>query len=149
MSAQLLGDKVLMARLSAMPGKMQKAITVPALRAGGQVLARAIRQAAPVYTGNLKRSIGVTVKQKRGADLQAYVKVGARRGFTIRRGINKISEARAGQYGSVMNSGRKDGTRPKNRNWLTNAATAAMQPAVGTMTAKLRQGFAQNLRSIT
>jgi hypothetical protein len=90
----------------------------------------------------------VTVKQKRGASMGAYVKVGARRGFTVRRGITKISEARAGQYGSVINYGRKDGTRPSGKGWLTNAAASAMPSASAAMMAKLRQGFAQNMGSI-
>lgn len=149
MSLNLLGDKVLMARLAALPAKAQKAIIPKALRAGSAPMVRAIRRAAPVYTGNLRRSIGVTVKPARrgGTAMSAYAKAGARRGFTILRGVKKPSEARAGQYGSIMNAGRKDGTRPKHRGWLNNAARGAEAQAMAALVAGLRQGFNANMRS--
>ena len=147
MSATLIGDKILMARLAAMPANAQRKIVLPGLRAGGQVLARAIRGAVPIYSGNLRKSIGSTVKAKRGAALGGYAKAGARRGYVVSRGIEKPSHAAAGMYGSVQNYGRKDGAASPNKGWMTNAANSSSSAAMQALIAKIRTGFAGNMRS--
>ncbi len=83
-SVRLIGDKRLTRTLRRLPGKLQRKILRPALRAAASPIAKAAKRKAPKRSGQLKRSIGVRVVPQRLHRISGglVVDVGPRPGFT-------------------------------------------------------------------
>jgi HK97 gp10 family phage protein len=79
-SATVTGDRQLRRTLARLDDKVQKKLLRQAVQASSKPVVKAARNAAPVETGTLKRSIGVKMKiYKRQATAMAIV--GPRTGF--------------------------------------------------------------------
>jgi HK97 gp10 family phage protein len=74
---------VLMA-LEKLPKELQRSAEKAVIRAGSKPLLQAAKQRVPVDTGNLKKSLGVTVRTAKGGWVTA--KIGPRSGFKSKRG---------------------------------------------------------------
>lgn len=76
MDQHIQGGAELQKFLSELPVNIEKNIVRGGLRAGGQVIEKAIQDRIPVDEGDLKESLRVTAGAKKGGRVYAHVKTG-------------------------------------------------------------------------
>lgn len=74
----ITGGRELDAFLQQLPVKVERNILRSALRAGGNEFKKDVQQNAPVDEGDLRRSVRVSTRSKKGT-VYAYVKIGGRK----------------------------------------------------------------------
>lgn len=115
--------KLDLSRLSALKSNISRNITKKALRAGTKIVLQAVRQAVPVVSGALKKSLASKVDAKKG-ELVAFGIVGPRSKFVkVVRGVAK----KPSRYSHFLESGRHP------RPFLRPAWAATHQRAIEAM----------------
>jgi HK97 gp10 family phage protein len=129
------GLEKLVKRLEKLDKAMGRRILRKVLRAGGTILLRAARNAVPVDTGTLKKSLGLRIYAKRSTGV-VYAIVGPRTKFLRTFGKRRLL---ASKYSHLTEFGRKKGKRGgviRGRRWLERAAKTASGAALAAMIQK-------------
>ncbi len=95
MTVRLEGFSELEAQLADLPDRLAKRATGKAMRAAGRMVADAIRQAAPVNTGQLAGSVKISLRNRNLTGLAEYADV-MRAGGSIREARGAMRGARSG-----------------------------------------------------
>lgn len=72
-NVSLAGDKALLAKLNALPGKVQRGAIRRAMRKASRLMLSAAKQAAPVDTGALRRSLSIRAGRAGRGNVQLRV----------------------------------------------------------------------------
>lgn len=140
----IVGGRELANFLQQLPVKVEKNILRAALRAGGIVFREEARDNVPVEDGDLKASIRVTTRMKRGT-IYASVKAGGRRAphwhwvefGTKPHKIKAKKQAALAFGGKIARTVDHPGARPKP--YMRPALDAKSSAAIAAVAAKIRE----------